>query len=109
MSVDRRDFLRLLTSAAALVVTGNEIAEGDVVEGGGQYVGPGQDRVLALAKGLGIATFPTYQEGKLVLSLAGLRLPLPACQADSADLKRIKRLLESLAATVSTDAPWAAL
>jgi monoamine oxidase len=166
MSVDRRDFLRFLTSAATLVATGSEVAEGEdrhatlpdrrvdvvvvgaglaglttarelekggasvcvleardrvggrtldhpisgghVVEGGGQYVGPGQDRVLALAKGLGIATFPTYQEGKLVLSLAGLRLALPANQADSADIKRVKRLLESLAATVSTDAPWAA-
>ena len=166
MSVDRRDFLRLVTSAAALVATGNEVADaeerpatlpdrrvdvvvigaglaglttarelekggasvcvleardrvggrtldhpiggGHVVEGGGQYVGPGQERVLALAKGLGIATFPTYQEGKLVLSFAGLRLALPSYQADSADLKRVKRLLESLAATVPTDAPWTA-
>jgi monoamine oxidase len=165
MSVDRRDFLRLMTSAAALVATGSEVAEGEdrstladrqvdvvvigaglaglttardlekggasvcvleardrvggrtldhpisgghVVEGGGQYVGPGQDRVLALAEGLGIATFPTYQEGKLVVSFAGLRLALPANQADPAELKRLKRLLESLAATVSTDAPWAA-
>jgi monoamine oxidase len=166
MSVDRRDFLRLLTSAAALVATGNEVVDGEdrppalpdrqvdvvvvgaglsglttawelekagasvcvleardrvggrtldhpisgghVVEGGGQYVGPGQDRVLALAKRLGIATFPTYQEGKLVLSLMGLRLALPAYQADSAELKRVRRLLESLAATVSTNAPWEA-
>ena len=84
------------------------ISGGHVVEGGGQYVGPGQDRVLALAKGLGIATFPTYQEGKLVLSLAGLRMALPGNHAETADLKRVKRLLESLAATVSTDAPWAA-
>ena len=29
MSVDRRDFLRLMTSAAALVATGTEIAEGE--------------------------------------------------------------------------------
>jgi monoamine oxidase len=166
MSVDRRDFLRLVTSAAALAATGHEVAEGDerpaaladrevdvvivgaglaglttarelekggasvcvleardrvggrtldhpiggghVVEGGGQYVGPGQDRVLALAKGLGIATFPTYQKGNLVLSFAGLRLALPAYQAESADLKRVRRLLESLAATVPLDAPWTA-
>jgi monoamine oxidase len=166
MTVDRRDFLRLVTSTAALLATGNEFAEGDdgpsalpdrqvdvvvvgaglagltaarelekggatvcvlearnrvggrtldhpingghVVEGGGQYVGPGQERVLALAKGLGIATFPTYQEGKLVVSFAGLRFATPALKAETADLKRIKRLLESLAATVSTDAPWAA-
>jgi monoamine oxidase len=166
MSVDRRDFLRLMTSAAALVATRTEAAEGEerpirladrrvdvavvgaglaglttardlekggasvcvleargrvggrtldhaisgghVVEGGGQYVGPGQDRVLALAKDLGVATFPTYQDGKLVLSVAGLRLALPAQQADSADLKRVRGLLESLAATVPIEAPWAA-
>jgi monoamine oxidase len=84
------------------------IGGGHVVEGGGQYAGPGQERVLALAKSLGIATFPTYQDGKLVLSIAGLRMALPSAEADSADLKRIKRLLESLAATVPVNAPWTA-
>ena len=96
----------MIASAAGRSITRS--SGGHVVEGGGQYVGPGQDRILALAKSLGIATFPTYQEGKLVLSLAGLRLARPAYEADSADLKRVKRLLESLAATVPTDAPWAA-
>ena len=65
------------------------ISGGHIVEGGGQYAGPGQDRVLALAKDLGIATFPTFQDGKVVLTLAGLRLALPAYQADSADLGRV--------------------
>src|ERR687885_1727204 len=36
------------------------IGDGKVVELGGQWVGPTQDRVLALAKDLGVATFPTY-------------------------------------------------
>ncbi len=166
MSVDRRDFLRMATSAAALVATGNEIVQGEdrpatlpdrqvdvvvvgaglaglttarelekggasvcvleardrvggrtldhpiggghVAEGGGQYVGPGQERVLALASELGIATFPTYLNGKTVLSLGGWRFALASSEAESADLKRVKQLLESLAATVSTDAPWAA-
>ncbi len=84
------------------------IGGGHIVEGGGQYVGPGQERVIALAKELGIATFPTYQEGKLVLTLAGLRLALPSQQADSPEVKRVRKLLESLAATVPTDAPWTA-
>ncbi len=81
---------------------------GHVVEGGGQWVGPGQTHILAVAKELGIATFPTYQAGKLVVSFSGLRFTRPANEADSADLKRVKRLLESLAATVSTNAPWTA-
>ena len=81
---------------------------GHVVEGGGQYVGPGQDRILALARDLGVATFPTYQDGKVVLSFAGFRLARPAYEADSPELNRVKGLLESLAATVPIDAPWAA-
>jgi monoamine oxidase len=32
---------------------------GNVVEGGGQWVGPGHTRVLALARELGITTFPS--------------------------------------------------
>jgi monoamine oxidase len=71
-------------------------------------VGPGQTRVLALAKGLGIQTFPSYQAGKLVMSFSGLRFTRPGNEADSADLTRVKRLLEAHAATVPIDAPWKA-
>ena len=35
-----------------------------VVELGGQWAGPGQDKVLALAKEMGIKTFETYAQGK---------------------------------------------
>jgi monoamine oxidase len=84
------------------------IGGGHVVEGGGQWVGPGQSRVLALAEELGVGTFPSYQEGKLVLSFSGLRFTRPADEADSADYKRVARLLETLAKTVPTDAPWTA-
>src|SRR5436189_4223165 len=37
-----------------------------VLEMGGEWAGPGQDRVLALAKELGIATFDTYANGSSV-------------------------------------------
>lgn len=84
------------------------IGGGHVVEGGGQWVGPGQTRVLALAERLGIATFPSHQEGRLVLSLSGLRFTRPADEPASADLERIKRLLEDLAKSVPPEAPWAA-
>lgn len=38
---------------------------------GGQWLGPTQDRVAALARGLGSRTFPTYTQGKKVLDLDG--------------------------------------
>jgi monoamine oxidase len=36
------------------------IQSGAVVEVGGQWVGPAQDRVLTLAEELGVGQFPTY-------------------------------------------------
>jgi monoamine oxidase len=38
---------------------------------GGQWIGPGQERVHALANELGIQTFPTYTAGKKVLEVEG--------------------------------------
>jgi monoamine oxidase len=38
---------------------------------GGQWLGPSQDRVAALARELGVATFPTYHQGTKVLDLHG--------------------------------------
>jgi monoamine oxidase len=38
---------------------------------GGQWIGPGQERVHALANELGIQTFPTYVKGKKVLEVDG--------------------------------------
>ncbi|TFG72875.1 MAG: FAD-dependent oxidoreductase, partial [Solirubrobacterales bacterium] len=46
-----------------------EIGGGEVVEIGGQWVGPEQDRVLALTAELGLETFPTFDQGKSVLEL----------------------------------------
>ncbi len=40
------------------------IAEGKVVEVGGQWVGPGQERILSLIDELGLETFDTYGAGK---------------------------------------------
>ncbi|MDQ2621810.1 MAG: FAD-dependent oxidoreductase, partial [Actinomycetota bacterium] len=37
-----------------------EIGDGEIVELGGQWVGPGQDRILELIGELGLETFPTW-------------------------------------------------
>lgn len=40
---------------------------GRVLDLGGQWIGPGQDRLEKLARDLGVQTFPTYHKGKKVL------------------------------------------
>jgi monoamine oxidase len=47
--------------------------QGDTIDLGAQWIGPTQRRVLALARELGIATFPQYHAGAKVLSVGGRR------------------------------------
>lgn len=47
--------------------------DGHPVDLGGQWVGPTQDRVLELARALGIETYPQHERGKKVLELGGRR------------------------------------
>ena len=44
-------------------VLNHDLGGGKVSERGGTFVGPTQDHLLALAKQLGIGTFPTYDNG----------------------------------------------
>ena len=67
---------------------------GEVVEVGGEWVGPGQDRIIARAKGLGIHTFKTYTKGAQILEyqgkqthFSGLIPPLPS--PDAADFGQL--------------------
>jgi len=43
----------------------------DWVDLGGQWIGPTQDRLAALARELGVATFPQFQDGTKILSRGG--------------------------------------
>jgi monoamine oxidase len=52
-------------------ILNHTLANGAVVEVGGQWVGPTQDRVLALAEELGVGLFPTYVEGEHFLAVGG--------------------------------------
>ncbi len=45
---------------------------GHVVEGGGEWIGPGQDRIAALAAEVGVGTFPAYYEGATTYDLRGV-------------------------------------
>jgi monoamine oxidase len=89
------------------------VGDGEVVEVGGQWVGPGQNRVMARARALGIKTFKTYTTGNQVFDyqghqthFTGLIPPLPT--ADAADFATLLAELVKLTPTVPLDTPWTA-
>src|SRR3954447_9145174 len=91
----------------------DKVAPGVITELGGQYAGPTQDRVLALAKAVGIRTFPTYNEGNNVLVINGERSLYPASPgiSDNPDFQAAVAAagpLDQMAAEVPVAAPWKA-
>ncbi len=87
--------------------------DGTVVELGGQWVGPTQDRILELSRDLGLELFPTHNEGENVVSYGGRlrryrgaipKLPPPVL----ADIGQAQFRLDRMAKTVPLDAPWTA-
>lgn len=86
---------------------------GRAVEIGGQWVGPTQERVLALASELGVETFPTHYEGRNLLELGGKRKRYRGTIPKISplvlyDIDRARRRFDRLARTVSPEAPWEA-
>ncbi|MEA2373948.1 MAG: monoamine oxidase, partial [Thermoleophilaceae bacterium] len=89
------------------------IGGGEVVEMGGEWAGPGQDKVLGLAKELGVATFSTFADGQSVYYRDGQRqtytgdIP-PASPAALAEVEATILQLNQMAAEVPVDEPWKA-
>src|SRR5258708_33508170 len=54
-------------------IVSQDIGDGKIVEMGGQWAGPTQDRLYALAADLAVTTFPTYDTGRKVLHFNGKR------------------------------------
>jgi monoamine oxidase len=84
-----------------------------VVEIGGQWVGPTQDRILALARELGVGTYPTYSDGDNIVDWGGRRIryrgSIPRINpAVLADVAQAQARLERMARQVDPHAPWAA-
>ena len=84
-----------------------------VVELGGEWTGPGQDRVQALARSLGVAMFPTYSAGDSVYYSGGQLhrysgdIP-PADPLALVELETAVVAFNKMAASVPADAPWTA-
>ena len=94
-------------------VLNHDIGGGEVVELGGQWIGPTQDRLAALADELGVERFATHGDGENVIEYSGSlrrysgttpRLnPLVLL-----DVQRAQRKLNRLARRVPLEAPWRA-
>ena len=94
--------------------------DGTVVEVGGQWVGPTQDRLYALAAELGVDHYPTYDTGESILHRGGTELRrydghkswhpptfgLPPHVL--ADLAVAQTRLDMLSRSVPLEAPWQA-
>ncbi|SDL13003.1 flavin monoamine oxidase family protein [Streptomyces indicus] len=95
-----------------------QVPGGGVTEGGGEFIGPTQDRMKALADELGVGTFPTYNTGKNLLRKGGKNTPYatdgllgavpPIDVAGLANAAAVQALLNDLAKKVPVHAPWTA-
>jgi monoamine oxidase len=94
-------------------VVNREIGAGKIVEMGGQWAGPTQDKLYGLAADLAVPTFPTYDSGRKVLHFNGKRGTytgtIPRINPlVLADIGQAQARLEALAKKVPTSAPWTA-
>ena len=88
-------------------------SDGSVVELGGEWIGPGQDRLAKLAADLGVEEFRTYNTGDNVLVYRGKTstyrgaIPkLPPHVLAAVGLAQVR--LDRMAKTVPLDEPWGA-
>jgi len=89
------------------------LPDGAHVDLGAQWMGPGQDRVEALVRELGLTPFDQHASGRKVLDLGG-QITTYASDVPSlpllglVDLDRTIRRLEGMAREVPLAAPWTA-
>ena len=90
-----------------------DLGGGHETELGGQFIGPTHDRIGALAKAVGVPTFPTYNAGEDISLFSGRRGTYPATPGIPTDPDITTILgpilqLDKLATQVPVDAPWTA-
>jgi monoamine oxidase len=88
------------------------LSTGDPIEKGGEWVGPTQTEILALADAVGVETFPTYNTGNNLSLYQGNigtypadGLP-PVGSADLAETLTAIGEIEDWAAQIGTESPW---
>ena len=85
----------------------------DVANLGATFVGPTQRRIAALARELGVGTFPTYNSGRNVLFFNGRRAEYtgaipPVSPVALIEAQKAITQLDGMARTVPLNAPWRA-
>jgi monoamine oxidase len=80
---------------------------------GATFIGPGQDRIAALARDLGVDTYATYNAGQNVLFFDGRRQTYsgtvpPVDPAALAEALVLIQRLDQMAQTIDPAAPWKA-
>jgi monoamine oxidase len=90
---------------------------GKVVEVGGQWIGPTQDHLAALAAELGVGTYPTYNDGRYLFYENGTLTPytpsgplgaIPPDYEAALELETVLLKLDAMAKTIPLDQPWTA-
>jgi monoamine oxidase len=93
------------------------IGSGKVAEAGGEFVGPTQDRIVALAGEVGVGTFDAYDSGNnvyvnglihLKYSDTGLLGTAPPDPLLLVDIIKLSQQIDLLAAKFPVAAPWTA-
>ncbi|MGZ4200576.1 MAG: flavin monoamine oxidase family protein [Thermoleophilaceae bacterium] len=94
----------------------HSIGDGKIAEAGGEYVGPTQDHILALAREMGVGTFPAYDNGDNLYYANGIKRtysdtsPLGTAPPDplAADVVTVVEELDLMASQVDPNTPWTA-
>ncbi|HEU0001755.1 MAG TPA: flavin monoamine oxidase family protein [Ktedonobacteraceae bacterium] len=86
-------------------------SDGTPIDLGGQWIGPTQDRLAALAEAVGVGTFPTYNEGKNIEYRHGQRMTYEGAISTVDPLVTMETVetildLNMMANEVPLDAPW---
>jgi monoamine oxidase len=89
-------------------------ADGTPIDHGGQWIGPTQDRIAALAERLGVTTYPSYERGLNTEFRNGRahrfdgQLPDGGDPVSAVAMGQAIRELDAMAARVPLEAPWTA-
>ncbi|HEX9086767.1 MAG TPA: NAD(P)/FAD-dependent oxidoreductase [Arthrobacter sp.] len=93
--------------------TWTDTIDGAMLEIGGQWVSPDQTTLLGLIEELGLQTYSRYRDGKSVYIGADGKRTLytgetfPVSETTAAEMDKLTVMLDSLAAEVGAEEPWA--